>query len=201
MKTQHWLLLLLLGGFVLTADACSKDEDNDDPVIEENDKQALLYMLEEEKLARDVYMSLYDFWGIQQFGNIQSSEQTHMDAVMEKLDELGVEYEILAAGQFSNSELQSLYETLMAKGTMDEIMALEVGATIEDLDIFDLINYAEATQDDSLVELYEFLQCGSRNHMRAFVNGLEMRNASYVPKYISAALFTQIIDGGHENCL
>ena len=41
----------------------------------------LMYMREEEKLARDVYATLYEKWGTRIFNNIRVSEQRHMDAV------------------------------------------------------------------------------------------------------------------------
>ena len=52
---------------------------------------SLLYMREEEKLAHDVYVTLYDQWGLRIFSNISQSEQAHTDAVKTLLDryELG----------------------------------------------------------------------------------------------------------------
>jgi hypothetical protein len=41
----------------------------------------ILFMREEEKLAKDVYLTLYEIWGLQIFQNIAESEQRHMDAV------------------------------------------------------------------------------------------------------------------------
>ena len=43
--------------------------------------EALVFMREEEKLARDVYQLLYAQWGQKVFSNIAVSEQQHMDAV------------------------------------------------------------------------------------------------------------------------
>src|SRR5512143_2239794 len=45
----------------------------------------LLYMREEEKLARDTYLTLYDLWASTVFSNIASSEQMHMDAILKLL--------------------------------------------------------------------------------------------------------------------
>ncbi len=45
--------------------------------------EAILYMREEEKLARDVYLTLYNKTGLPIFENIARSEQTHMDMVLE----------------------------------------------------------------------------------------------------------------------
>ena len=49
--------------------------------LSEAEKEGILYMREEEKLARDVHLKLYEIWGLQIFRNIADSEQTHMDAV------------------------------------------------------------------------------------------------------------------------
>ena len=42
----------------------------------------LLYMREEEKLARDVYQALYAEWESPAFANIAVSEQQHMDSIL-----------------------------------------------------------------------------------------------------------------------
>jgi len=48
-------------------------------------------MREEEKLARDVYLTLYETWGQKIFSNIASSEQTHTDAVKTLLSAYKIE--------------------------------------------------------------------------------------------------------------
>ena len=53
------------------------------------EKESLLYMREEEKLARDVYNAFYDRYGLRVFSNIATSEQAHMDAVLTLLNRYG----------------------------------------------------------------------------------------------------------------
>ena len=48
--------------------------------------EGILYMREEEKLARDVYLTLHEKWEMPIFQNISSSEQTHTDAVKTLID-------------------------------------------------------------------------------------------------------------------
>lgn len=50
--------------------------------ISEQEKGSLIWMREEEKLAYDVYMALYQKWGLQIFSNIAASESTHTEAVL-----------------------------------------------------------------------------------------------------------------------
>ena len=58
--------------------------------LTQEEKDGLLYMVEEEKLAHDVYTKLYEKWGLQIFKNIADSESTHVNAVRLLLDKYGL---------------------------------------------------------------------------------------------------------------
>ena len=83
------------------------------------DQEALLFMLEEEKLARDTYIYLDELWGINQFSNIQISEQSHLNAVANLLDAFDIDYAIKPEGVFTNQEIQKLYDEFIAKGSLN----------------------------------------------------------------------------------
>jgi hypothetical protein len=103
-------------------------------------------------------------------------------------------------GVFRNTELQQLYTALTAKTDLSLADALEVGATIEDLDIHDIDENLSRTIKDDLTSLYDKLQCGSRNHMRAYYGQLSDEGVTYVPKYISQTRLDEILARSHENC-
>lgn len=191
-NTYLSLVVLLILGMVIFTNYTSKTN--------EKDSSSLLYMLEEEKLARDIYTHLYEKWETKQFGNIKESEQTHVEKVQELLDKNKIPYQVLHQGKFKNQELQKLYNSLISKGNISEIEALKVGATIEDVDIFDLQRLKKETYNQDIISAYNFLECASRNHMRAFDRGLSMRNATYKPQFISQTDFEKIIDADHEQC-
>jgi hypothetical protein len=157
-------------------------------------------MLEEEKLARDVYTYLGGLWELPVFENIMQSEIQHVAAVETLLVSYGLEYEILAPGSFENTELQALYDDLIAAGTEDLEAALWVGATIEDLDILDLQEFIDATETETIQAVFESLQCGSRNHLRAFIASLQDLGVAYIPQYITMELFETIINSDMEQC-
>ncbi len=48
-------------------------------------KETLIFMREEEKMARDVYRVLGEQWGVDVFNNISQSKQKHMNAIARKL--------------------------------------------------------------------------------------------------------------------
>lgn len=164
------------------------------------DQEALLFMLEEEKLARDTYIYLDELWGINQFSNIQISEQSHLNAVANLLDAFDIDYAIKPEGVFTNQEIQKLFDEFIAKGSLNIIEALEVGATIEDLDIVDLQDYINATSNTALISVFESLQCGSRNHLRSFVSALENTGNTYTPQFLTVEEYELIISDSNEQC-
>lgn len=160
----------------------------------------LVYMREEEKLAYDVYMTLYSKWNIPIFSNIASSEQTHTNAVKSLLSYYEIPDPVTSdtIGVFKDTNLKKLYETLTEQGLKSVEEALIVGATIEDLDIFDLQRYISETNNPNIINVYENLMKGSRNHLRSFASQLASRDITYKPKYISIDEFNLIINSEKE---
>ena len=169
-------------------------------VLSSSDEEGLALMREEEKLAHDVYLALYEKWNIPVFNNIAASEQQHTDAVKLIIDAYGLDdpADNSAAGTFENPELQKLYNDLVAQGSASLSEALKVGATIEDLDIADLQELLEKTENTELKILYQNLMKGSRNHLRSFTAQLERYNESYEPVYISKDYYDTILKYNHE---
>ena len=154
----------------------------------------LLFMREEEKLARDVYMALGDVWTVPIFDNIAAAESQHMDALLQLIDK----YELTdpvgnnPPGVFENSDLQTLYSELVVHGSNSVVDAHVVGAKIEELDIFDLrVAVADANHAD-VINVYENLMRGSRNHLRAFATQLDAANEGYEAQYLSQEEFEAI---------
>jgi hypothetical protein len=130
----------------------------------------LLYMREEEKLARDSYLTLYNQWHLPIFSRIANSEVMHMTRVKDLLDgyKLPDPAAGKAVGEFTNPILQQLYNDLMVKGSQSSTEALKVGVTIEEVDIKDLKNYSAATNKTDILQVYNNLMNASYNHLSAF---------------------------------
>ncbi len=164
--------------------------------VDDQEIADLVYMREEEKLARDVYLTLDEQWNLQVFTNISQSEQQHMDAVGALLDRYGIEDPVgdNPVGVFTNPDLQALYDQLVAQGSQSLADALKVGATIEDVDIYDLQRAVNETGNADIQQVYRSLLAGSENHMRAFVGTLQQQTGeSYTPQYIDQATFDAIM--------
>jgi hypothetical protein len=144
-------------------------------------KDDLLFMYDEEKVARDVYRTLGDLWGVNTFYNIQNAEQTHMDALKLLLDKYSLSVDVNdTTGVFKNEELQALYDQLIKQGSVSVEDALEIGVLIEETDIADLQAKIVDTPSD-IEATYQNLLNGSYNHLNAFNRALD--GVVYQPYY------------------
>lgn len=214
--------VMLLTALLFTVASCSKD---DTPANNGNDNgnisiaalqaqitslpkeplnsaelTSLIFMREEEKLARDVYITLYNKWGVNIFTNISASEQTHMDALLMLLNKYSLTDPVgaNAVGVFSNTTLQNLYAQLVTQGNISILDAYKVGATIEDLDIFDLKTALIDIDNQDIRLVYDMLTKGSRNHLRSFYKNILNTGGTYTPQYITQAEFDTIINSAME---
>ncbi len=188
--------------------------------------EQLLFIREEEKLARDVYLALADMWGAPIFANIAESEQQHMDAIGQLIVKYGLEDPIVddTPGVFTNETLQGLYNGLI--GSDDVILtdlqpglviqgggtslldAYKVGAFIEEFDIIDIERAIYQTSHSDIEDVYDNLVRGSRNHLRSFVGQIEAAGEVYEPVMMTGtddvtgedldALYEDIIEGDQE---
>ena len=173
--------------------------------LSEQEKAALLYMVEEEKLARDIYLTLSQRWNLPVFRKIARAEQHHMNMVRVLLQKYGLEdptqWEDI--GEFQNEEIQRLYDQLVEKGSRSLLDALKVGALIEETDIKDLEERLKETDNRDIQIVFKNLMKGSRNHLRAFVRLIYRFGGTYEPlvlpqEQVQQILSTRIERGFHK---
>lgn len=137
--------------------------------LNSSEASTLQYMLEEEKLAHDIYVKMYEKWGVSIFDNISKSESKHQSQVASAATYYGVaDARTNTVGVFTNTDLQKLYDTLLAKGLSSQTNAYEVGKLIEEQDIADLQKAISESNSSYLDGVYGRLLNGSQNHLRAF---------------------------------
>ncbi|MDJ1181114.1 DUF2202 domain-containing protein [Roseofilum sp. BLCC_M91] len=166
-----------------------------------SEAEGLLYMREEEKLAHDIYRTLYTHWQLPIFENIAQSETRHMGAVLRLLNRYGLQDPIATKnpGVFTNPDLQNLYNSLLRTGYSSLVDALKVGAEIEELDIVDLEEKIDQTQNPDIQRVYSNLARGSRNHLRSFVSTLHRQTGeTYQPQHLPLDQYNAIIYSAHE---
>ena len=160
----------------------------------------LQYLREEEKLARDVYLTLSERWQLPIFFNIAGAEQRHMDSVLMVLEAHEIPDPVVddTVGAFANGELASLYMDLVARGELTLVDALSVGATIEDLDLADLYDLLAMTDNSRIRLVAQNLAKGSRNHLRGFVTALVAQGGTYTPEFLDLDTYEAIVDSAWE---
>jgi len=205
MKTKIKFALLIFT-LLSTSLIISCDKDDEAVVVDDTtsglstvDADGLLFMREEEKLARDAYLYMHETWGTEIFYNISTSEQSHMDLLLKRIEQFELtDIASTDTGVFNNADLQDLYDQLIDSGKDSLIAGLIVGATIEEVDIVDLHKYIDATSNEDLKCTYDVLLLGSRNHLRGFIKNLNNNNYSYTPQFLTQEKYDEIINGSHE---
>ncbi len=181
----------------LMADAIGNLPTNDLSTLE---KDGLIFMREEEKLARDVYLYLDKKYEKRIFSNIAKSESKHMAAIKFLLDKYDIKDPIINddIGIFQNEVLAGLYSQLTKAGDVSLVEALKVGLTIEDLDIRDLMVFVDSVKSEDIILVYNNLTRGSRNHLRAYYSETLRNNGTYDAQFITQQLFDSIINSPRE---
>lgn len=169
-----------------------------EPSLSASERDGLLWMREEERLAGDVNAALARRWGNGPFVNVAAAEATHTEAVRLLLSRYGIAEPTprTTAGTYDNQVFVRLYQELVTTGSSSYVDGLKVGARIEELDIHDL--KARPSELPDIAMVYANLERASRNHLRAFVRQIERQGAQYGPTLLTRAEFDAIIGSDLE---
>lgn len=209
--TRLWVGMILvtwLGACGNTGGITAADPGLSTPLTVD-EANGLKYMREEEELARDLYMTIFSNKGLTVFQSISlNSEVAHAQSMLNLLNTYGeADPSTGNPATYTDAGLQSLYNTLLANATgatSNDLSALMTGALVEETDIEDInIRKAQVQPVHALIiQTYDNLLCGSRNHLRSFVSQIELlTGATYVPQVPAlAAEVNAILAGGQEQC-
>ncbi|MCU0262457.1 MAG: DUF2202 domain-containing protein [Candidatus Nanopelagicales bacterium] len=130
----------------------------------------LVYMVQEEQLARDVYRLAAAKYPDRVFANIARSESTHMAAVRGLLDRYRVDDPTVDAkpGQFRDAGLQELYDQLAGQVETSRDAAIQAGITVERTDIADLKEALALPAPADVDTVLGNLLAASGRHLAAF---------------------------------
>jgi hypothetical protein len=133
-------------------------------------KADLVSMVEEEKLAHDVYVALAaEYPADYQFARIANAETMHQTALRTLLTRYAIADPTagLPAGEFSTSGFQTLYDGLVAQATT-AANALDAGIAVEKRDIADLTSALNGLAAPDVTQVYTNLRNASQHHLAAF---------------------------------
>jgi len=191
-------------------------------MLDRNEASHLTFMREEEKLARDVYLTFAAMYPEQTvFNRIATrSEQTHTDVMRDNLDSYQLEDPNPdtnnlpeSIGVFTGDEwgwyFTEKFNALVIQGENSELDALYAGAFIEELDMHDIavcpevmVNEGynnpcglEYTDESGLINAYRSLINGSENHLRSYVGKIEaiIGVGNYEAQYLSQSEVDKIL--------
>ena len=163
-------------------------------------KDSLAYMGNEERLAHDVYLNLYDYQQsngieIKQLYNIATNSESKHIAIVQSLvqryalnatdltdvnetvvNDNNMSATTMPRGVYDIQKIQDLYDSLYALGQNSQEDALKVGCMVEVTDIDDLDKYITQAQDSNATDIeaaFNTLRDGSYNHYWAFDKALK----------------------------
>ncbi len=164
-------------------------------------KDSLAYMGNEERLAYDVYLNLYDYHlqssdiAIKQLYNIATNAESKHIAIVQSLvqrydlnatdltdvnetvvNDNNMSATTMPRGVYDIQKIQDLYDSLYALGQNSQEDALKVGCMVEVTDIDDLDKYITQAQDSNATDIeaaFNTLRDGSYNHYWAFDKALK----------------------------
>ena len=131
----------------------------------------LVFMVQEEKLARDVYtLAMGEYPDARVFSNISRAESTHMSEVQVLLERYDVAdpTKDLAPGVFVENSLKALYDSLADQVETGWAQAVQAGVAVEVTDIEDLEAALELEAPADVTAVLENLLAGSQRHLAAF---------------------------------
>ncbi|MER6590778.1 DUF2202 domain-containing protein [Micromonospora purpureochromogenes] len=138
--------------------------------LTEAQKSTLAAMVQEEKLAHDLYGAFGTKYDLAFFDHIANSEAQHLTTVRTLLQRYGVADPTAGTtdGKFSDPAVQATYDKLLAEGNASQTAALGVGKKVEQTDIADLKAALTGLSAPDVTQVYTNLLAASERHLAAF---------------------------------
>jgi hypothetical protein len=161
-----------------------------------SDRSTLLYVSEQEKLARDLYAALSETWRLDVFHTTSGSEDIHADALRTLLGRYKLPDPALglSRGEFSREDLAERYDDLMARGRFSPVEALKAAASVEELEIEDMGARLLHVQAPEIQSVLESVVASDKHHLRSLVVALRKLGHTYTPVRLPREQFELIID-------
>lgn len=202
MKTQSLntkitaLMSVLIAAIILMS--CSKDADVLTPSsYDANDgtstwfsaeeQSDLQFMVEKEKLLKNVYQVMYDTYDNYLFKTIMDCKEKHMTLLSARLDKYGLENPVayLGDGVFSNSSFQQIYDTFIEEGQIDLTESMMYLKNMEEKHIIDIENTLSKTEGNlDVVKVYNICLVESKAHLDEiliFTKGMDLTKKLFDP--------------------
>jgi hypothetical protein len=175
--TINTLMSVLVTAIVLMG--CSKDADVPTPssypssdgsskTLTAAELQDLNYMVEKEKLMRNVYEALYDDHQLEIFDTYAGNKERHMNLLAVRLHKYDMENTTvnLPYGEFNNSSLQQTYNSFIASGQRSLAAAINYTQAMEENHVVIVEQSIAALDGNSdILSIYNMILSDSENYL------------------------------------
>lgn len=153
----------------------------------------LVFAIEEERMAHDVYAAAAARWDLRVFENIVRSEAQHAAALERLAAASGIDVPEAVTGIYHTADLQQLHDSLLNLVNESETAALRAGALLEETDIADLRRATATATDPGTLAVLSNLEGASNRHLSAFVQNLKARGIAYAPQVLAKDDFDTVL--------
>ncbi|WP_158277323.1 DUF2202 domain-containing protein [Opitutus sp. ER46] len=154
---------------------------------------ALVGAVEEERMARDLYLAAAAKWDLPMFTRIAQAEARHEVALVRLATTANVSLPAAQAGVYTSANLGELHTALMALVNESATGALKAGALLEETDIRDLRQLQATATDDPTRAVLANLERASGHHLAALTRTLASQGITYAPQILAAADYSAVI--------
>lgn len=171
---------------------------NPETTLNSNEQGELLYLLEQIKLAGNLYGVFAESWDHPIFQKATVAKRQHQTSLLSLLQCYTIDtssYEALPAGDYANSQLDDLYQSLVTQGASSLNDALEASGLVEEETIGNIAKLATTTTNDSLSCRLANLKRGTAKQLRSFARVLGSLGETYSAQSLSAEEVSAILNG------
>lgn len=181
-------ILLILSFFIITPLFSTEH-------LSSQEQETIKYLVGSEQLSRDLYQKLFELWELEIFNESYNIEITHYNAVrkfseIEKLIDADKED---VAGEFSSPYFNRVYKDFSKTANKSFYDAIYVAATMEEMAIFDIMEFEATTSNETLAKMLVNLKYGAMANLRKLNKEILAFGVPYEGKYLEPALLKRIL--------
>jgi hypothetical protein len=160
----------------------------------------IIYMIEGEKMARDLYYHFSQKYDFAQFEELYKAEQSQLQAIKQLAKKYDIENPAAKkdVGQFKNPEIQQFYDEFLKQGNKNLEEALKASSKAEEVAIQIYLRSIDGAEKADTKFVFEQLNIAAKNHLRLLAETLEEKEVDYKPEHLDQPDYNRIIHSSLE---
>lgn len=160
-----------------------------------NEKESLVYTIEEARLTRDINAFLYDKWDEPIFDYVMTQENNNIFRLQKFIKEQGGQDPLARSikGTFNIPSMQQEYNKLMNIGKNSRLAAYYVSMTLQEKNYMKMQERIQMSENLQMIKLYGKRMEKSGDHIRILFKNLQKLDVDYEAQYMTKNEFMDII--------